>query len=492
MSRKPILALVAAALLAPTTVHAQRIVTPTGDLPVIQQVQLVFSMVSHLSHVPNRVSFYNTYGQPVGNSNYAVPHLVCDPLITLYNPHPTPLTLNSVRVRIDDPPVGFRFQKNGVYLRSDYAAGSFLGLARLQITNQFNSNARKSITLELTSPGSTGVPGNPIILQPGETRLFSPWIESSWTWGQETSGGYVARQFFDWDNSADLTNRDKRTNNNMGVECVGYGGFPSGSWDPRAGFQWDFLASSSRATNTLYSFEALNNWGDGWVAIKMTDSVSVESSALRVFPDSLSDPDFRISLLAGRSTDPTRDVYQQFSFDADSIIRFAANAGVVSRVFHAGDILQSSYDFNPGGKAPFAVLTATARRDSLASGELEEVGLFDGDRHYETRFDEAAYFFGLDSYGYNQTDYPPVPFVQPFATNRTTSGLFHVAVASPGGPTGWTIRGGTSPGAMTHDLTGVADIVPLPSYLFGSTKLHRITLDTSTLGDHYFIQLVEP
>lgn len=54
--------------------------------PVISKVELLFSMVSHYNHLADRVAFYNDKGIPKGNTNYAVPHLVYEPSVTLYNP----------------------------------------------------------------------------------------------------------------------------------------------------------------------------------------------------------------------------------------------------------------------------------------------------------------------------------------------------------------------------------------------------------------------
>src|SRR5690348_14359881 len=65
---------------------------------VVAKVQLVYSVVSHYSHIGDRVAFYNDHGNPAGNQNYAVPMLVCDPLVTLYNP--TNATVSVPRVRI--------------------------------------------------------------------------------------------------------------------------------------------------------------------------------------------------------------------------------------------------------------------------------------------------------------------------------------------------------------------------------------------------------
>src|SRR5262245_40992072 len=110
------LMLMASALASP--VHAQT--TPTR-YPVISKVEFLFSMVSHYAHIPERVNFYDTSGNPKGNINYAVPHLVYEPIVTLYNPYNEPLTMSRTQIKIWDPPVGFTFKKNSDFLRNDFA-----------------------------------------------------------------------------------------------------------------------------------------------------------------------------------------------------------------------------------------------------------------------------------------------------------------------------------------------------------------------------------
>lgn len=487
-----------AAFLSNGRILAQSLVTPTGDLPVIQKVSMVFSLVSHaLPNWGNRASFYAQYDP---SYPHVVPHLVCDPIITLYNPHPHPISLSSVRVRIWDPPVGFRFKKNGTYLRDEFTAGSFLGLARLQIQNESNASARKTFTFVLSDIGSNGQPGDPITLQSGETREFSPWIEPTWKWNSEISNAYVPYAFWDWDYSRDFTNRDSRTSNPMGTRLSASPQTGPGrqQWDPRAGFQWDHLSSqNSRPTGTYYPFELQRNWKTGYVAIRSypsSDTFSVEATPLRVMPEtgSLTDvPDFRLSLLAGLSTNPTQDIYQDFSFDIDQLTNHVTGDGIISRTLPASYLYQAANDFTPGGKSPFAVMTMIAKRESLVSGALEETGYFDGDQHYEARFDEAADFSSLEFIDENQTY---VPFSTPprlLDLARTDDGQFNFSYALSGGDANWIVMGGPSPDEMTTDLTGTAHVIPLPYSIFGP-KLNRVSLDTSTLGDHYFIRLVEP
>lgn len=186
-------------------------------LPVIAKLQIMFSIVTHHSHVEDRVKFFNTKAtNPAGNTNYGCPHLVYDPVVTLYNPYDVAIELPKLRVRIWDPPVLFGFKKNKVWLRDDFAS-QHQGLARFQWRNEKTAKARKSFTLlltEKTSAATTSAPGRRIRLEPGEVKVFSPWVENNWTWDFETTSSGITnkpRAFFDWDATSDFANRDLRS-----------------------------------------------------------------------------------------------------------------------------------------------------------------------------------------------------------------------------------------------------------------------------------------
>ena len=118
-------------------------------LPVIAKMQIVFSIVSHHEHIDSRVNFFNTSGDPLGNLNHAVPHLVYEPVITLFNPYDVELDLSKLRIQVWDPPVAFRLAKvmSGVvnWYRPEMDAGEFQSLARFNAANQHNTNARTRI-----------------------------------------------------------------------------------------------------------------------------------------------------------------------------------------------------------------------------------------------------------------------------------------------------------------------------------------------------------
>ncbi|WP_193215121.1 hypothetical protein [Luteolibacter marinus] len=452
--------------------------------PVIAKVQVVFSLVTHYNSIPDRVAFYNNAGVPPGNTNYAVPHLVYEPRVTLYNPYPDELTLDKVRIRIWDPPVGFRFKKNGIYLRAPWETGSFDGLAQLQIANDHNPNARKYFTLLLRESHTGQAPVHPFTLQPGESREFGTWTESQWTWGLETQSAYSPRSFFDWNTSEDFTNRDPRTNNSFGSESCQVVDF-------RAGFQTDNLSSNAdRPLATRYSFEITHGITGGWVTIKMTDTVAVESRAMRRVADA-TQPDFRISLLGGYVTAPNLDNYQELSFSVAPLVqpptRSATDASVM-RTYLVGDLLQAPSDNTPGGKTPFAVLTAAARTTSVVDGSLSRLEELDGNQHYDLRFDGVA-------------DFPQIPEIGTFesvpaVTEPTVLGVVRVGdelrvdFLAPDGAAPLKVTGGATPEDFGDDLSAVSWIIPAPHE---ASSGHRKTaiVDVSGMGPKYFVRIEE-
>ena len=444
--------------------------------PVISKVEFIFSMVSHYNHLGERINFYNTAGSPAGNTNYAVPHLVYEPVVTLYNPYNEVLTLTKARVKISDPPVGFTFKKNSVFLRPEFSNGSFIGLARLQISNESNIAARKSFTLLLRGTNASGQPGSSITLQPGQSRTFSSWVETNWTWGLETAGGYTVRSFFDWNNSNDFTNRDPRTNNAFGVETIP--GPLSYLGDARAGFQTDGLSLSARPAGTRYDFETASNWGGNWVAIKLNDSVTVEAKAMRTFPVS-SAPDFQVELLRGQTVDPAFDRVKAFPMSVANIIQEPFQP-IISRTYRVGDILQGPNDNSPGGKSPFASVTLMAKTKALRRNSFYQTPAVPTADLYELHFDEMT-FFNPDPVVASDA-----PTAAPEVTSVVRSGnTLYVDFTGRPDVVAWKVRGTSSLAAGFNDiLTGV---MPGPP----GTGIHKAIIDITGRGDRYFIRIEE-
>ncbi len=439
--------------------------SPTTErlLPVIAKMQIMFSAVSHYNHLGDRINFFNDKGNPKGNNNYACPHLVYDPVITLYNPYDVSLNLSKLRVRVWDPPVVFRFRKNNAWLRPEFASGEFHGLARFQIKNEKNPNARRYFSLLLREMGSGGRPGGTITMAPGEVKVFSPWVEDQWTWGLETSGGYTVRCFFDWNADNDFGNRDGRTGNTFGVE-----GVPG--WDPRAGLQTDHLAYASRPDNTRYDFELANGWNGGWLAIKLNEIFGLEAKAGRTVNDP-NQPDFTVDLLAGLVSEPTRDMLRTYRFKYNNpTAEISTNPSnpVIRRNFRVGQILQTPSDKTVGGKSPFALLTMSAKttktQNDISMPWVHNHPVVEGTDQDSTQIGSA-----LDSYDLTLTevtDFNSAPGIElDPGTNRGFYGA--TPYANDGVSNVPMFRVPLLPAASLGDL--------IPSNLVASSKLPRVT-----------------
>lgn len=332
-------------------------------LPVIAKFQIIFSIVSHYAHIKDRINYLNTAAASTGGyTAYPIPHLAYDPVITLYNPYDVSILLSKVRIRIWDPPVGFRFTK----VRADksearYRGEDFQGLARFQIANQYNASARRCFTLVL-SDGTPAAAGSTLKLKPGEVRVFSARVESNWSWSFETGGGeYSPRSFFDWDQGKEFGNRDARTNNDFGVEAVP-------GFDQRAGLQADHLSAENRGANTRYSWETSS---PGFVYTNLNDSVRVECKPMVTTGTT---KQFQVDVMAGlqkgttnytdpASAAPDRIRSYMFTFNGDPSAEMSSDPAkpIISKQYTAGEILQRPGDTSPGGKKAIAMLEMTAR-----------------------------------------------------------------------------------------------------------------------------------
>jgi hypothetical protein len=378
-------------------------VSPSPDterlLPSIAKFQLVFSLVSHHAHITDRVNFLNTSGDPKGNQNHAVVHLAYDPVITLYNPYDVTLNLQKIRIRVWDPPVGFRFTKidnkagTKVYFRppSPGQQAEFHGLAQFQIAKERDPSARKAFTLVLAD-GTDNAASNALKLKPGEVKVFSPRVETSWTWGLEVSGGdqYRPRAFFDWNQGLNFGNVDSRTPSALGkwgVEAVP-------GWQSVAGLQTDHLGYAGRDASTLYPFERVSGAAvGGFVSLRLTDEVMVEAKP-RVTSGGAS-RHFQVDILAGitegtSATGVSSDL-QNAGVSADRLRSYIFNFDgtdpseeisqdpkypVIERQYRVADILQRPDEGRqnprkPGLKKPFAMMEMSARttKDELTDSK---------------------------------------------------------------------------------------------------------------------------
>ena len=456
--------------------------------PVISKVEIIYSMVSHYNHIADRVAFYNANGNPKGNANYAVPHLVYEPSVTLYNPYNEPLTMPRARIKIWDPPFGFAFKKYFVFLRSQFANGEFHGLARFQIQNEFNPASRKSFTLSLSSPKPTGAPGDPIVLQPGESKTFSTWVESNWTWGLETASDFVPRSFYDWNNSSNFTNRDNRTGNVFGVEAISHT-FPfSVLNDPRAGFQADQLSYSQnqRPAASLYSFESYYA-GSGWVAIKLTDTFTVQAKSMRTTLLPASSKDFAVELLKGQVQDASNDIARQYLLSLDGIIQDTENP-VVQRTYRVGDLLQTPSATTPGGKTPFAKFAMVAKSSALRTNGFHSTPAVPANELYELQFGQVADFNLIDPATPSDASTSAAPQIHGVSRSGNTLFIDFSGSASRLGTKNWLVRGTSSLEAgFTDNLDSATTVIKS----MAGSGIYKAVIDISGRGERYFVRIEE-
>ncbi len=463
-------------------------------LPVIAKLQIMFSVVTHLNHLGDRIDFYNTRGNPAGYQNYGCPHLAYDPVITLYNPYDVSIDLTKIRIRVWDPPVLFGFKKNNIWLRPEFASGEFHGLARFQIANEGNKSARRYFTMYLrdvkTAGASPASSSKNITLQPGEVRVFSPWVEQNWTWGLETAGGYTVRCFFDWNAGNDFGNKDGRTGNNFGIESVP-------GWDPRAGLQTDHLSygGGGRPDNTRYSFEPENSIGDGgWLAIKTGtapkyadgDTFGVEARPGRAVADT-NKPDFQVDVLAGTkfsSMDTTTDdmlrTYRFRLTNPTNEISATPAKPTITRNFISGQILQTPGDKSAGGKSPFAILSMTAKTTKtnldVSMPWLHNHPVVEGAEQTSSRIGNA-----LDSYDlrFEETsDFNANPGGIEFEAG-TNRGFYGATPYSQGGVSNVPMfRVPVTPAASLGDLVSAnlvsSSHLPRVTHAFGNSRAHPL------------------
>jgi hypothetical protein len=397
--------------------------TPTRErlIPVISKFQLIFSVVAHNPSITERQDFLKTNGVGGTYLNYMAPHLVYDPVITLYNPYNVTLTFSSsnrLRIRVWDPPVVFGFKKGGVFLRPDWKddGTNFSGMAQFKRDYQSMPTARKFFTLTLGG-GTTENYAGAITLAPGETRVFSPRIQKAWTWGVETAGQYETVAFFDYkpDNSGDggLGNTDKRSGNKSGLECIN-------AWEDRAGLQTDHLANeNTRKTDTAYSFEVGKQYSgsksavdkSGFVHYYKDERFEALTKAGRAFTGNASKPDFQVDMLVMNSTTndysaldtvAVTDVVRSYRFRfADPSAEVGYLGSSTSKVFSVekkiSEIYQANSDKSRGGKTPLGVLTMSMKT-TVAPKDASKPWVYGNAVVEGTAQDTTAIGTAMDSY----------------------------------------------------------------------------------------------
>lgn len=440
-------------------------------LPVITKLQIMYSMVAHDVRSDNTIKELDelggyagwdngvkVYRGEKGAHNYVVPKLVYDPVVTLYNPYDVELELPFLRLRIWDPPVGMQFlaDKNGVdddplspsdpNYRHWWNYGKWQnfgvrhewhGLAQLQERRDDNLNLRKFFNLMCVERTDDGSPGDPVVLQPGEVRVFAPYVEDNWTWGYESPNYGQSRAFNDTNPDLKVNERDNRDVNGLGE--FGMRSVPG--WDTRAGF----------STQYNWAYGPFRQHRKDWFMVRAAPMVNLRTDT---------SSDFIVDVLAGQNPDPVQetetyegdsggrgdDDYRidqfvdntdilrryEFKFDVQAVDEgerralIASTLGdepdqgtlviqqpeafeehVIERTFRIEDVYQADNDQSSGGKLPFALFSMTAKSTTdnefvtkpwlynspVAEGALQDYGDAGLIHHgYELKVEEANSF----------------------------------------------------------------------------------------------------
>jgi len=364
-------------------------VNPTPDnerlLPVLAKFQLVFSLAAHMPFdVQGRRQKLNNDGDPKGYQYYAVPNIVYDPVITLYNPYDVALDLKKIRVRIWDPPVLLKFQRRGLSTTPNWqnvrtVDDGWSRLAQFQRSYSTTNTIRKCITVIL-SDGNSEALTDSLKLKPGEVKVFSPRVQTGWNWVTETIGGFNSNSnaaFFDYAIARQFANKDNRTKNDpkllgkYGVECAP-------GWVSRAGLQTDNIGDPRNPLTTAKYEKA----GEGLLTMRLcgpdpgrdpnlADEISAEIKPAIAAGQSTTN--FQVDILAGNvagtdfnidqpsNTGVEQDTLRSYRFNFSDPNAELWNGSSIRREFKITDIFQNETVTRADQKKPFAMIELSAR-----------------------------------------------------------------------------------------------------------------------------------
>lgn len=377
-------------------------------------------------------------------------------------------------------------------MRPDFQRGDFHGLSRFQIVNELNPFARKYFNLILSDGGSNDQPGNPIVLQPGEVKVFSPYIENEWTWGFETKDQWNPRSFFDWNVRSGFGLKDNRALGPLGkfgLHCVP-------GWNARAGLVTDHLSygnGSGRPQASKYSWEG--SFAGGPVLVQKQHTFTVEAKPGKA-PRPANQPDFIVEILAGENVDAIQnggrvdnsDLLRRFEFKfADVITELSETPDdpVIERTFEVGDIYQSDDDQSPGGKTPFGILTMTAKTtvddEDSTKPWLYNNPVVDGEKQKSTSVGMIHHSYDLQFREITSfTDFPGIE-IDPnskrgFYGASATASLGVSNVPSDRVPLGPM----SSLGELVHTNLVAGRTLPRVTHAFGNSRAHPM-LDSASV-----------
>ncbi len=191
--------------------------------PVIAKVQVLFSLLTRPPHS----------GPDDGQRGQM--HVIYTPIVTLYNPYNVRISFDMMEVSFQSLPLGFNFQLDGVAL----TGGKLIPFNELYDQGRTQGGIAKSIVLKISNwkgydttvteinggkaeaqidreaEKESSDPKDPVIMEPGQTLLCSPYIDPTSQFGQTGS----PNSFFDFGNQ--LT-RSIKTKPGFFGNTVGY------------------------------------------------------------------------------------------------------------------------------------------------------------------------------------------------------------------------------------------------------------------------------
>ncbi|MDQ8188945.1 pilus assembly PilX family protein [Roseibacillus persicicus] len=336
--------------------------------PVIAKMQIVFSMVTHPLNLKDRHNLAPKYA--TADRRYAGRHLrpwlVFEPIVTLWNPYSVPIEFESLSIGLDKIPVAFRFGKGeggeeydfrvverggGRSSRSYWPLSHFVhGGGKNDAISNFSFNIRGGNMAE-------GMNRDPIVLQPGENKIFSSFVKEGQNWGSVMDDFSIV--------GSDTVGAGNQRSLIKDVDLVE-------GWNTVGGFRFDHLSRNHENRNplSLYPFEKKDPVRSGSyhsVALRPQDSIIVKAKLSNNDANSDSEDDQRqdftmlveMDRIGGIESDKilgssftVREKELLYEEDADTLIE---------RKFPAVTLLQQASDTTRGGKTPFAVFTMTAK-----------------------------------------------------------------------------------------------------------------------------------
>lgn len=256
-------------------------------MPVIDKVQMLFSLVGrdYYSYPEGKFSDLNNLHGPQdtefrGSEFHFGLDLLYTPIVTLRNPYNVALQFTSVKIAFVHVPFSARIKRNDIYQTdiNKTIKGQWPGMAPLDMMHIDAANGNISQEFSMTLKTKDGSPT--FTLLPGETKLFSPYIDPSRTWMQE----HREKATF-WE--PHTTGKNAKTRNLDAKP----------GYRPGIGFDLDWWGAGIVQLSNAPSSKVSGRWG-GCIALRNTDKIQVEFAPRSV---QMSDNKFDIRMYATTS-----------------------------------------------------------------------------------------------------------------------------------------------------------------------------------------------